>query len=343
MATFVGEAHASSDGTNGSISVDVPAGTQDGDIIVAAVFLDSADDVDPSSGWTQILTPTESGLAEARMFWREALSEPASYTWTRNSGSWPYGVAHLVFRDVDTTGGTPIHVAAKSGTDQHEPPGDPLTAPQVTTTDTTDILTFCSSERQNGSVILHASPDGGTELVDWGHTKDSFYANSGAVYHKAELNPGNYAFSVDLSGSEHKAAALFTVALKSGGIEGTMAVSAPAAPSFQSSAGIVADGTVAATAPLAVLDVDAITDLVRGDVSTTTPVAELFLSSVNLIDGPLTATAPLAKAEVSGHHDAFGTLTPTAPTAVLFAGAETRIFGARIVVVRPEPRVRYPF
>lgn len=342
MATFIAKAtNKTGSGNPDSISVSVPTGTQDGDVMIAAVYADFDTNGAESTGWTEILTIAEEPFIAARMFYRVASSEPSSYTWTRDNTAqdFGFGVGHFTFRDVDTSGGSPIDVAQK-GTDPS--PDGSLTMPSVSTSGTASILTFCAAYRGSGTLVLFSSFDAGTELDDQGVDEGNFLVYSGALYHKADVDQGTHGYHVDLSGNMvDVTAAFFTVALKGSGITGTSTITAPTAR-FSSDGGPFNQGTIGLTAPAASVAVEAVTDLAYGPLSITAPLASFFAAT----DSTVSASAAITVAPVAsfvGHHDAAGTVDITVPKVKLLMGAETRIFGARIVVVRAETRVRHPF
>lgn len=306
--------------------------------MIATVWYDTDVDPSPPGGWTEILTAAEQPFAGARMFYRVASSEPANYSWTMGGDNFAAGVGQFTFRGVDTS--NPILTAAK-GTDSS--PSSPVTAPEVVTEAAGAILTFCASYRDTASVIFHSSPDGGEELADFGRSADLQFGEasvSGALYY-IEKDAGTYGFSVDLSGSGHDAVALFTVAMNGGANEGAVDATAPAA-STTSSGAVVASGTLDASAPVPTFAGEGLVDVVRGDLFPTAPVPSVFMATDSTISATPSITAPLPVVTMRVLRDLFVTVDVTAPSARFAIGGETRIFGSRVVVVRPEPRTRYP-
>lgn len=108
---FIAAAHADTN-TTATLTVNVPTGTQDGDIIFA--YLKGTAPFTPPSGWTHLADTLDASTGNTHaLYYRIASSEPASYDWTANSGS-RYGVTHATFRDgFDTS--DPIDVVSDTG------------------------------------------------------------------------------------------------------------------------------------------------------------------------------------------------------------------------------------
>ena len=75
-----------------SVALNVPAGVQNGYLLVAGIFDytgSSTPTINTPTGWTKLTAASSTGTVHAfSVFWRTALSEPASYTWTGTSGDW---------------------------------------------------------------------------------------------------------------------------------------------------------------------------------------------------------------------------------------------------------------
>jgi len=98
--------------TGPSLTLDVPTGTQDGDLLIAAVIItDDAPDVSwdtVPSGWTLYVDDQATGGAPSSppklyIWYRIADSEPASYTWTGDDIDAGYMGAMLGYRGVDNS------------------------------------------------------------------------------------------------------------------------------------------------------------------------------------------------------------------------------------------------
>lgn len=126
-------------GTAASVVVNLPAGTVDGDVLIAA-FLDrqaSATKVQLLSGWTEIRNdPFVAPVAFLTSFYKVASSEPSSYTWTMSpNANCSGGIA--AYSGVDTT--TPIDV---TGVGQVNASSTSVTAPAITPTSANVLLVF---------------------------------------------------------------------------------------------------------------------------------------------------------------------------------------------------------
>ena len=78
-------------GSTSGVSINLPAGVQVGDLLVAAIHIagpTAGATVTPPPGWTQVRTNAVSGLSRDFMLYAKTAtaSEPASYTWTTSAG-----------------------------------------------------------------------------------------------------------------------------------------------------------------------------------------------------------------------------------------------------------------
>lgn len=83
MITHV--AAASAGGFQASVTVDVPAGTTDGDLLLAWLSANDADTLTPPSGWSRRLIEPVGAGTSVWLYSRTATDEPASYTWEWNA------------------------------------------------------------------------------------------------------------------------------------------------------------------------------------------------------------------------------------------------------------------
>ena len=120
------EAKLDSNGTN--LSIDVPPGFAENDLLIAVLVTDADEAHATPSGWTQIDTGTGDGRVTLTVWWKLASSsEPSSYNFTWGSGERAYGWI-MRFTGHDTA--NPIHTfATDSGSSSNAPP-----TPAVTTT-----------------------------------------------------------------------------------------------------------------------------------------------------------------------------------------------------------------
>lgn len=95
------------------VTVSVPAGTQDGDYMVALVTANDGTGITPPVGWTLVredLFTTTSGVA-MWVYERVAASEPADYTWSWDASHWHF-VAIVTWRGYDPIGASAHREAA---------------------------------------------------------------------------------------------------------------------------------------------------------------------------------------------------------------------------------------
>jgi hypothetical protein len=87
-----------------TVVIPVPTGTQDGDMMIAAVTFASGASITVPSGWTLINSHTTFSRATLT-YYRVASSEPASYTWTiASSGSgFPRNGVMVSIQDANAT------------------------------------------------------------------------------------------------------------------------------------------------------------------------------------------------------------------------------------------------
>ena len=138
QVTSVGSAGvgSASNGNTSTISLPVPAAAAAGDVLVAHVVLHThvfgANPLPAPSGWTRVRTDSDNNHVIAAVFWRVATgSEPASYSFTNNSGDTTQQAtgAIMAYRGVDPAHPIDAHAGATSVTGS-----DTLVAPSVTTT-----------------------------------------------------------------------------------------------------------------------------------------------------------------------------------------------------------------
>ncbi len=118
------------------VTVNVPAGLADGDVLVTQITADNGPTVTPPAGWSNVLPSAYLGMGGgARVFVyshvvTSAAAEPASYTWQLSSAQkWNAGMS--AFRGANTT--TPFDTAATVASDSTYSAAK-LTVPEVTTT-----------------------------------------------------------------------------------------------------------------------------------------------------------------------------------------------------------------
>lgn len=148
---------ATNEASGTSVTVNVPSGTVDGDVMIAQIswMSNTVKTVTPPGGWTLLETDVNSAF-EQRTYVRVASSEPANYAWTF-SGTVRVEAGIGSFIGVDNT--TPIDVS----NGQFNSSSTSVTAPSVTTTVANALLVFCGSGNGQGT---YTPPSGMTEQWD---------------------------------------------------------------------------------------------------------------------------------------------------------------------------------
>jgi hypothetical protein len=128
---------AASTFTNGATSlvIPVPAGVQQGDVLIAQVGVRNNPTITPPAGWTLVLdTPSGTTMRQvAFVHVVTAAAEPASYAWTFSTSQIAAG-AIAAYSGVDTA--SPVDTSAG----QANASSTALTAPSVNPTGTGDML-----------------------------------------------------------------------------------------------------------------------------------------------------------------------------------------------------------
>ena len=99
--TYIGIAYGSSSSASGPVTIKVPPGTKNGDLMLAYIATQTANGawITAPAGWTQV-TKTFNSVQGSQLFWRVANNEPSSYTWSGTS--YPQG-AIRTYRGVNAT------------------------------------------------------------------------------------------------------------------------------------------------------------------------------------------------------------------------------------------------
>jgi hypothetical protein len=152
---FRAAASNESDRPRNSVTVDRPAGTRAGDVMVASVVLNDSDALTVPAGWREVREDMVSDLLRQSIYYRVATaSDPSSFTWSiardrRLAG----GIAS--YAGVDTARPIDAHNAAVDTS------GDAtLTAPSITTTTSGGMLLALMAVNSDGVI---SPPSGLTE------------------------------------------------------------------------------------------------------------------------------------------------------------------------------------
>ena len=109
---YVGSSYGSSNSGSGPVTINVPPGTANGDVMLAYIATQTGNGawITAPPGWVQVMK-TFNAIQGGQLFWHSANNEPASYTW--KGTSYPQGTIRT-YRNVNTT--APIGSSAGCGT-----------------------------------------------------------------------------------------------------------------------------------------------------------------------------------------------------------------------------------
>lgn len=159
------EAHAALAASAAEITCNVPAGVQNGELLVAfvgALASAASPDIDTPAGWNLIRHDTI-GNQHARSFWRIASSEPASYTFTFTATA--NQATAEIHRILGANAGTPVNVHAGATASAADP-----VSPTVTTT-AINCLVFAFLSHAHGALSqTHTPPASNDERTDFQST-----------------------------------------------------------------------------------------------------------------------------------------------------------------------------
>lgn len=140
MAYSFRAATSAGNASGGALSINKPAGTVDGDLIIVVGYLESDTNTWSSigTGFTEAKNQDNTGLFDLRIWYKWASGEPASWTWTPTTTGW----RTLVCASYSGGGGSgnPVDVTSGAQADGVTTPNQ--TAPSVTTTVANDLLIF---------------------------------------------------------------------------------------------------------------------------------------------------------------------------------------------------------
>lgn len=125
--------------SGGAVSPGKPAGTADGDLLIAHAYLESDTNTWATvpSGWTLAGSIANTGSFTLWVYWKVASGEPASWTWTPTTNNW-----RTITVDAYSGGVTPaVDVVGTGGQADTVLPAS-QTAPSVTTIADNDLVTF---------------------------------------------------------------------------------------------------------------------------------------------------------------------------------------------------------
>jgi hypothetical protein len=157
-APSFGSATSAQNGSGGSLTINKPASTATGDVLVAAVSVSNNATITPPTGWTPILASSNGNNVNIASYYHvvtNAASEPASYSWGFSSSpTTSGGIAR--YTGVDTS--NPIDVSGVATGNSTQP-----VAPSVTTTAANDLVVGLFASQANTSFT---APTGMAERYD---------------------------------------------------------------------------------------------------------------------------------------------------------------------------------
>jgi calcineurin-like phosphoesterase family protein len=152
---FRGVASSASDNPRASLTIDRPAGTKEGDVMVASVVANDNDPLAPPPGWTAIRTDVVKDAVRQDIYYRVAkANDPASFTWTLGRNRRLAG-AISTYSGVDAA--RPVDA---DGAKLESAGGATLTAPSITTTTQGAMLIALVAVNSDGTI---SAPAGMTE------------------------------------------------------------------------------------------------------------------------------------------------------------------------------------
>ena len=146
----------------GRLTIDQPAGTSAGDVLVACLALNgtSVSSTGVPDGWTRIATTTGTGQNNPRVYGYYKIagaSEPASYHWDYS-------------KSVTSSGGIARYTGASGPEDEVSiasgPSATTATLPGITTTSADDVLLGCMGLNSGATSITITAPPGMSQVWD---------------------------------------------------------------------------------------------------------------------------------------------------------------------------------
>ena len=134
-----------------SLTLTVPSGVANGDVLYAAVIYEDGPAVSDPPGWTLVAEASNAGNDRTRLLRHVAASEPASYTWTFSAAN-NAGGAMVAYAGVDTTKPEDVLPATASGNDVH-----PTSPTRSTATANAVLLSIYGSAGWGGSTTTGPS------------------------------------------------------------------------------------------------------------------------------------------------------------------------------------------
>lgn len=205
---FHGHEESAAGAASASKTVNVPAGVQDGFLLIAVVFADSPiTTFGPETGWSAFALGGQSSAFVVAAYQRPAASEPASYTFTPTAGL--IDRAHIIAFDPE--GETPQVDDFAFVFDDSA--ADAVIASTAVTVEAGGLLFAMFFD---DSLATIATPPAG--MTDIGTNPHNASGMSAALYHEA--TSGSQSRSITWSAAEQLAALVFAVSAPAAGGSG---------------------------------------------------------------------------------------------------------------------------
>jgi len=177
QAAPVFEAAATAVGRSSGITLEKPAGTQAGDLLVAALMLEDGQlvDVDTPTGWTKIRRANKYIYIGIATYYRiTGASEPASYSFPLDETTqWAASISRISGADLDD----PIDTSEKKNGRRGN-----VIAPSITTREDDTLVLAFYTNRRNATYTPHAAT---TEQYDAPNKPEGLPPNMLATFVKA--------------------------------------------------------------------------------------------------------------------------------------------------------------
>ncbi len=157
---------ATNSSTTASVAVSAPSGLTDGDILVASVHaysgMGNISDITAPAGWTQVVEEAFSTSHHHALFWKRALSESGTYTFSESNAS---GMeASVTAFSGCIASGSPVDVYSDT---QYTTSNTSIKAATMTTTADGDAILWFGWSYSGMTNITVTAPSGFTERADF--------------------------------------------------------------------------------------------------------------------------------------------------------------------------------
>ena len=163
-----------------SVTIPLPRGAQQGDVVVASVDVGGSQTITPPGGWTLIRTDAANGQMTKATYWHTVVAGELAYTWTFAQSVAASGVM-AAYRGVDT-----LNPIVASGGQESAAASAAIVAPSIATEANTMLVAFYGTAT-NATVTPAAGMTKRSEAVSSGQLKmtsalaDQFQASAGVT------------------------------------------------------------------------------------------------------------------------------------------------------------------